>query len=166
MGFNLPEHVMKELGGLVETMCGCAYLSPDEGDKIPSVGGGAAGVVYGPLAHFPTAPDLVVVWLTPRQAMLFNEASGSASWAAPPVRVGSRPACAALPMSLQGQLPILSLGCMGMRTFTEVADDRLLAVVPGARLTEFADSLRRTCEANQMMRSFYEGRKAEVAAGA
>jgi uncharacterized protein (DUF169 family) len=164
MGFDLPEQVMQQLGGLVETMCGCSYLAPEEGDKIPSVGGKAAGIVYGPLAEFPMQPGAVVLWLSPRQAMLFHEAAGTASWAAEPARVGSRPACAALPMAIQGQRPTLSLGCMGMRTFTEVADDRMLAVVPGNAVDSFVQALRTTMEANRAMQSFYEQRKAEVAA--
>jgi uncharacterized protein (DUF169 family) len=164
MGFALPEQIMQQLGGLVETMCGCGYLSPEEGDKIPSVNGQPAGVVYGPLAEFPGPPSAVVLWLTPQQAMLFNEAAGSASWAAAPSRVGSRPACAALPLAMHGHLPVLSLGCMGMRTFTEVADDRMLAVVPGDALASFTASLRAIAEANRQMQAFYEQRKAEVAA--
>jgi uncharacterized protein (DUF169 family) len=164
MGFDLPEQVMQQLGGLVETMCNCGYLSPEEGDKIPSVAGQPAGVVYGPLADFPVEASAVVLWLTPQQAMLFNEAAGSASWAATPTRVGSRPACAAVPLAMSGNLPVLSLGCTGMRTFTEVADDRMLAVVPGDALASFTAALRGTAEANRQMQSFYEQRKAEVAA--
>jgi uncharacterized protein (DUF169 family) len=165
MGFDLPPHIMQDLGGLVETMCGCAYLSPEEGDKIPSVGSKAAGVVYGPLAEFPTAPSAVVLWLSPRQAMLYNEAAGAASWATEATRVGGRPACAAVPMAMQGGQPTLSLGCIGMRTFTEIADDRMLAVVPGNKLDAFVAALRTTMDANRSMLSFYEQRKAEVAAG-
>jgi uncharacterized protein (DUF169 family) len=162
MGFNLPDEVMQQIGGLVNTMCGCAYLSPEEGDKIPSVGRGSAGVVYGPLSQFPVTPDAIVMWLSPKQAMLFNEASGAASWAAAPSRVNGRPACGALPLAIQGSAPTLSLGCIGMRTFTDVADDRLLAVVPGDKAAEFAESLAGTASANNAMLSFYQQRKAEV----
>jgi uncharacterized protein (DUF169 family) len=166
MGFDLPEQVMQEIGGLVESMCGCSYLSPDEGDKIPSMGGsahgGAAGVLYGPLADFPAAADSVVLWLTPKQAMLFNEVAGGSSWAAQPSRVSGRPACAALPLSIQGERPALSFGCIGMRTFTDIADDRMLAVVPAAKLPEFVDGLRETANANQAMLAYYQQRKAAI----
>jgi uncharacterized protein (DUF169 family) len=165
MGFDLPEQVMQQIGGLVETMCGCSYLSPEEGDKIPSVGGKAAGVLYGPLGEFPGTPDSVVLWLTPKQAMLFNEAAGASSWAAQPSRVSGRPACAALPLAMQGQRPALSFGCIGMRTFTDIADDRMLAVVPGAKLDEFLAALRETARANEAMLGYYQQRKAEVGAG-
>jgi len=164
MGFDLPSQVMEEIGGLVDAMCGCSYLSPDEGDKIPSVGGGHAGVLYGPLAEFPEPPSAVVLWLSAKQAMIFNEAAGASSWAAAaPPRVSGRPACAALPLAVQGERPALSFGCMGMRTFTEVADDRMLAVVPGEQLPAFVEALRSTVDANESMLSYYTKRKAEVA---
>jgi hypothetical protein len=47
---------------------------------------------------------------------------------------------------------------MGMRTFTEVADDRMLATVPGAVLAEFASKLRAMRSTNDAMQSFYKGR--------
>jgi uncharacterized protein (DUF169 family) len=164
MGFNLPDAVMQQIGGLVEAMCGCQYLSPDEGDKIPTADSGAAGILYGPLSQFPQAPDAALLWLTPAQAMIYHEAVGSASWASVPARTTGRPACAAIPLSISDGRPSLSLGCKGMRTFTEVADDRMLAVVPGAKLDEFLAALRTTASANEEMEKYYTKRKAEVAA--
>lgn len=162
MGFDLPPNVMQQLGGLVETMCGWSYLSPEEGDKIPSVGSKAAGALYGPLGSFPTTPAVVVMWLTPKQAMVFNEAIGTASWASNPARVGGRPACAAVPLALANNTPTLSFGCIGMRTFTDIADDRMLAIVPGNQVETFVAALRSTAEANSRMLAFYQQRLAEV----
>lgn len=164
MGFAMPEPLQQQLGGLMTMMCECGYVDPDEADKIPTVTTGGAGIVYGPLAEFRLTPDFVVMWLTPRQAMLYNEAAGSASWASALAGITGRPACTALAVAGKSGNPALSLGCTGMRTFTEIADDRLLAVVPGASLAQFADSLERIAVANQAMGDFYEGHKAEVAA--
>jgi uncharacterized protein (DUF169 family) len=166
MGFELPAAVQEELGGLVQTMCANNYLTAEEGDKIPSMRGQAAGIVYGPLAAFSSTPDVVILWLTPKQAMLYSEAAGTASWAAPPSSATGRPACSTLPLAIQGGEPRLSLGCMGMRTFTEVADDRLLAAIPGSGLDEFVVALDRMLAANQFMESYYQQRKATVGGGA
>jgi len=94
--------------------------------------------------------------------MVFNEASGTANWAVPAGRVGSRPGCAAIPLALGNEGPALSFGCAGMRTFTEIPDDRMLGVVPGAQLSEFVTALTGIAEANARMQSFYDGRKAAV----
>lgn len=162
MGFELPAGVKEQLGGLVTNMCECGYLSPDEAASIPSVGRGSAGIVYGPLDGFPVTPDVVLVWLTPAQAMLFSEAAGTASWAGSPTTATGRPACAVLPLAMVNGRPSLSLGCMGMRTFTEVAEDRMVAAIPADKLDEFSAALERTMAANAQMQSFYEEHKRQV----
>jgi len=164
MGFDLPANLQEELQGLVGEMCGCNYLGSDEAAAIPSVKGPHRGIVYGPLAEFPLEPDVVLMWLAPHQAMLFGEASGISRWSpgSPPAAYG-RPACAALPVALEGRCATLSLGCMGMRTFTEVGGDRLLAVVPGDQIAAFLERLNVTVGANAAMQRFYEGQKAKFA---
>ncbi len=159
MGFELPQPVANELQQLVTSMCDCGYISGDEPAQIPAVQSKPKGIVYGPLDAFPLRPDVVVCWLTPSQAMIWNEASGEARWdrdvSAP---VSGRPACAALPASISQNRPFLSFGCMGMRTFTEVSGDRMLASIPGALLAEFGAKLQAMRSTNDAMQSFYRGR--------
>jgi uncharacterized protein (DUF169 family) len=163
MGLPMPEAVMGQLGEAVTTMGGCGYLDPAEAAKIPTVQPSAAGILYGPLADIPADPGLVLLWLTPRQAMLYNEAAGTAAWTSDGPLVNGRPACAALPAALSSGSPVMSWGCMGMRTFTGIPDDRLLATIPGTILSEFADNLDRIATANQAMRGYYMNKKEEVA---
>lgn len=163
MGFKLPDAVNEQLGGLVQSMCDASYLSMEEAAKIPGIGKQSSGIVYGPLSGIPVDPDLILLWLTPAQAMIFNEAVGSASWAAEPMTVSGRPGCAALPLALNNAQPRASLGCTGMRVFTEIPADQLLGVVPGSQLGEVVAALDTIVEANKKMREFYEGHKAAVA---
>lgn len=164
MGFAMPENVQEMLGGLVQSMCDAQYLEMAEVAKIPSLGAAtASGIVYGPLADFPLEPDIVLMWLTAAQTMLYNEAAGTANWTAEPATVSGRPGCTALPLAASSGEPKMALGCVGMRTFTEVGDDRLLAAVPGAKVAEFTASLKATVAANAAMKSFYEGHKAQFA---
>jgi uncharacterized protein (DUF169 family) len=162
MGFPLTDALNAQLGELVTSMCECTYLSPEEGDKIPAVRPSADGILYGPLADLPAQPQVALFWLTPRQAMLYNEAVGSASWAQGALLSTGRPACAALPSALSSGEPTISWGCAGMRTFTEIPDDRLLAAVPGTRLESLVDDLERIVASNETMRAFYEGKKAAL----
>ncbi|WP_199749217.1 DUF169 domain-containing protein [Amycolatopsis sp. WAC 01376] len=160
MGFELPAATGEVLGGLVQSMCDARYLDPDEAANIPSVEKKSAGIVYGPLAEFPIEPDLILLWLTPAQAMIYNEAAGNAKWTASPMDVSGRPGCAALPLALKSQTPRMALGCIGMRTFTDIADDRILAVLPGGLAEEFVSALETTVAANAEMKKFYETAKA------
>lgn len=157
MGFELPDTVGQALGEGVESMCAQGYISPAEPANVPTVQRRSAGIVYGPLADLPSDPDLVLFWLTPEQAMLFNEAAGSASWDSPLMALSGRPGCAALPLALSGDRAQLSLGCKGMRTFTAVSGDRMLAALPGDRAEEFVAALERTAAANAAMAGYYQG---------
>lgn len=162
MGFELPESVQQNLMGAVQMMCSCGYLSPDEPAKIPTVKKQKSGIVYGPLKDFPIEPDVVLVWLTPRQAMLLSETTGATHWTetAPPGVLG-RPACASLPVALEHNRAALSLGCTGMRTYTDISADRLLVALPGQNLSEFVDALTSNIEANEAMRAYYTDHKAQ-----
>jgi uncharacterized protein (DUF169 family) len=162
MGFELPAEVSEQLGGLVQSMCDARYLSMDEAAKIPSVGGQKAGIVYGPLREFPLEPDVVLLWVNVAQAMLYSEAAGRAAWTSTPMEVSGRPGCAAIPLALRDNQPGMSLGCAGMRTFTEIGDDTTLAAIPGNALPEFMGALGTTVESNAAMRSFYSAHKAAV----
>src|SRR5207245_10940075 len=129
-------------------------ICSDAPARIPPMQSKPKGVVYGPLDAFPLRPDVVVCWLNPSQAMIWNEASGEARWdqdiSAP---ISGRPACAALPASISRNRPFLSFGCMGMRTFTEVSGDRMLAIIPGGLLTEFTSKLQAMRSTNDAMHS-------------
>jgi uncharacterized protein (DUF169 family) len=166
MGFELPSSVQQDLQGLVGKMCDCGYLTADEPAGIPTVKGRPRrGIVYGPLASFPMAPDALLLWITPRQAMFFGEAVGNSRWThRQALALFGRPACAAIPAALERGGPTLSTGCMGMRTFTEIGDDRLLAVVPGSEIEDFCRNIATTVAINETMRAHYEQHKAQFTA--
>jgi uncharacterized protein (DUF169 family) len=164
MGLPLPSDVEGNLMGLVQKMVHDQYISEGEPPSMPSVGKPKAGIVYGPLDELPIDADLILLWLDPSQAMVFNEAAGSAAWAdSMTPTVFGRPSCAALPVALGEERPTMSLGCVGMRTFTAVGSETMLGVVPAAQAEGFMDALDTTVRANDEMRRFYEGHKAQFA---
>jgi len=146
--------------GFVGKMSSTNYITNDEPANIPTIPKGNNGILYGPLKDFTAEPDLILMWLTPRQAMLYNEATGSAKWApSSPAPVFGRPACAALPIAHSPAASALSLGCAGMRTFTEISDDRLLAAVKGSNAPQLLQSLRATLDSNAAMQESYDEMK-------
>jgi uncharacterized protein (DUF169 family) len=167
MGFDLPDRISQQLMQMVEVMTACGYVRGTEPAHLPAnPKPGAKGVLYGPLSDFPSPPDVILAWLTPAQAMLWNEATGDAEWdAGTTPLVTGRPACAAIPVSLHQERPALSLGCAGMRTFTSIGDERLLAVLPGSAMATFCDEIARTGEANAKMKTIYNDRLAGIGAG-
>jgi len=160
MGFPADESQQGDLQSVVEKMCGCEYIAEDEPANIPTVKGHATGIVYGPLDRFPLTADLVLLWLQPSQAMLLQETAGRTRWGnSPPSALLGRPGCAALPIALETSEPTLSAGCIGMRTFTGVSENLLLAVLPAPRLESFLEAAESTRSANRVMREYYETRQ-------
>jgi uncharacterized protein (DUF169 family) len=164
MGFELPDDVRAELIGLVGVMVEGGYLHADEPSRIPTLPRRSAGVVYGPLQDFPIEPDAILLWLTPRQAMLLSEAGGGCNWTgSTPAATLGRPACAAIPTAVSRGAMTPSLGCIGMRTYTEIADDHMLAIVPARAVPQLAATLDAIVAANRAMAEFHEARKAGTA---
>jgi len=157
MGLPMSGETSEALMDLVVQMGETCYLDGAEVPHIPTVAGEKSGIVYGPLTDLEDQPDAVLLWVTPYQAMLLQEATKAVAWTANSgVPTFGRPACAAIPAAMLKGTAVLSLGCMGMRTFTEVAQEQLLAVLPQQALAELTDSLQLATTANQQMQQFYE----------
>src|SRR3546814_3902036 len=148
--------------GLIGTMTECGYMAASEPAHIPVNTQGAKGVLYGPLEDFPLPPDAVLLWLTPAQAMVWSEAAGRAEWGgATPAIFTGRPACAAIPAALASGSSSLSLGCAGMRTFTGIGAEKMLAIVAGPHLGSATEAITGMRGVNDSMQAFYEGRSEE-----
>ncbi len=164
-GLTMSAETATELGGLITTMGEVGYLEGSEVAAIPTVTadrtGRTGGIVEGPLADAGSLDDVdvVLVWADAQQAMLLNEAAGGAAWGGPGTAVFGRPACAALPAAMQSGRVTVSFGCAGMRTFTEVARERMLVVIPGATLRGLAARVDALGAANTTMDAFYAARK-------
>ena len=162
MGFELPVAKQEELMGLVGNMCAVAYIREEEVAHIPHFDPGPRGAVYGPLAEFPLEPDSVILWLTPKQTMYLEESLGGTLWTGSGDAVFGRPACGVLPAANARGAASVSLGCIGMRTFTEIPDAYALVAIPQAALDTLADCLDATLAANATMEAQYVTMKAAV----
>src|SRR5581483_7097814 len=139
LGLELPETLQAELMGLVGTMAQVEYFDPNEAANLPTVKRPKKGVLYGPLAELPVLPDVVLLWTDAMQAMLAAEAVGTSLWTDHPgTKLFGRPGCAAVPIALDEDRATMSLGCAGMRTYTEVASGEMLVVLPFAQAEKLA----------------------------
>lgn len=162
MGFSLPEATSNELMDLVGQMCQINYIKPEEVPHIPKFPDTASGIVYGPLASFPLEPDVVLIWTTPVDAMLLQESTGATMWSDNPGGViFGRPGCGALPTAVARGKVTMSLGCAGMRTFTEIPDDQCLVAIPGAKLAAVTDALGEMVAVNAQMKEHYLAKKSQ-----
>ncbi|MCR4346397.1 MAG: DUF169 domain-containing protein [Sulfuricaulis sp.] len=163
MGFSLAGEDMQALGALVQTMTGVSYILPEEVPALPRLPEHKAWH-YTPLSAAATTPELVLLWIDGRQVMLIQEAMGSAHWnSGKGLRTTGRPACGALALAYHHAETVLSFGCAGMRTFTEIPDGYMLLVVPGEALEGLCHGLEQTAKSNAAVQCVYDKQKASFA---
>ncbi len=162
MGFPLAEETAGELAAALKLMAEVGYVPESEVASIPKAARSGAGVVYGPLADFPLEPSAVLVWVTPAQAMVLEEALKTTAWKgtqADGPSVFGRPACGAMAQAVNSRNSAFSLGCAGMRTFTEIPPELGLLVIPSAALPALAADLQQIQSANTKMLDYYKARQ-------
>jgi uncharacterized protein (DUF169 family) len=161
MGFELPPERAPEAQQLVGAMVELGYFGADEVAHLPGVQKPHRGIVYGPLATFPLEPDVVLVQVSPAQAMILAEASEAVALReSPGLAAMGRPACAAVARAVNAGATTLSLGCIGARTYVELPDDRALVILPAADLERTAERLPALARANQTLATYHAEKKA------
>jgi uncharacterized protein (DUF169 family) len=159
MGFPLLAETQKELSQAVQLMSQVNYLQESEVPHIPQVQKKASGVVYGPLDSFPLTADCALVWVTPAQAMVLGEALRTTAWDTTRNETQAmfgRPACGAIAHAISQQAEAVSLGCAGMRTFTEISPELAFIVIPGSALATLPERLSLAVASNQSMLDHYK----------
>jgi len=151
----------KETEQTLKMMFDLGYVKPEEVPQIPRLPKAPAAIVYSPLGDAPVAPDVVLFACKPSAAMLLSEAANRAGVSSGAPALG-RPTCMALPASLQHGA-ILSLGCMGNRVYTGLAEDELYFVLRGSDLAAVANALTVITSANAALNDYATARRSQLA---
>jgi uncharacterized protein (DUF169 family) len=156
-GVDLPPAQVQELQGVVGTMISLGYLRAEEVPNIPRRAKPFGVAVYAPLDQMPAKPDIVLVRGNAAQIMLLEEAAQSAGVGSNSALMG-RPTCAALPEALRTERGVASLGCIGNRVYTEMADDELYYALPGKHVAAVVEKLAVIIKANQELEKYHRAR--------
>jgi uncharacterized protein (DUF169 family) len=154
---TLPDDKSKELESVVGTMVSLEYLSADEVPSIPRRQTPMQIAAYAPLEDATFSPDVVVFRGNARQLMLLSEAARSAGIFGGGDIMG-RPACSMIPQAGNTGGAVASLGCIGNRVYTGLADDEFYVTVPGAGLARTLERLAVILNANVQLKEFHEAR--------
>jgi uncharacterized protein (DUF169 family) len=158
---NIPmpadrQHELTETLGLMGEI---GYLRMEEVGGVPRLPRTPAITVYAPLADTPVAPDVVVLSGAPGRLMLLHEAATRAG--ALPAALLGRPTCMAIPAALASGLAS-SLGCVGNRIYTGMADDEFYTVVRGADLEAVVGEMNTITAANVMLGEYHRSRRVSL----
>lgn len=151
----------KETEQTLKMMFDLGYVKPEEVPQIPRLAQTPKAIVYSPLGDSPAVPDVVLLACKPAAAMLLNEAAARAGVSCGAPALG-RPTCMALPASL-AHGSILSLGCIGNRTYTGLGDDEMYFVIRGSDLPTITEALDTITNANTALQTYARGRRSELA---
>jgi len=158
-GIELPPEKAQEFSEVAGVMVQLDYIRAEELPGIPQRKESFGVAVYGPLQKLPHAPEVVLVRGNARQLMLLAEAAQAAG-VAHDGEVMGRPACAMVPQTLQSGRGNLSLGCIGNRVYTGLADDEFYYSLPGDKVEVVINRLATILHANSELQKFHEERRA------
>lgn len=159
---EMPPEKGKELESMIGEMVKLQYIRMEEVPAIPHRNGAFEIAVYAPLSESPCDPDVVIVRGNAKQTMLLTEASKAANIEHDTVAMG-RPTCAMIPAAMQSDHGVSSLGCIGNRVYTGLADNELYFTIPGSKVAEVVDKLEAICNANRALETFHAEHAAAVA---
>ena len=157
----LPPDREPELMQTLSLMAGIGYIRMEEIPGVPRLPQTPAAIVYSPLSDAVTEPDVVLVSGRPGRLMLLHEAATRAGTSALPLL--GRPTCMAIPAAMTGGVAS-SLGCVGNRIYTGIADDEFYTVVSGRDLAAVVEQLGAIQTANATLADYHQARKLSIAA--
>ena len=142
-GFSSSEGREDELATLLTELCEVEVGTAEEIEQTARFQPSSGGAVYGPLWKMPVEPDLALMWATLPQMGVVQEVLGKIMWRNNPQgAVFTRPACGVLPIAYESQKTTLSLGCIGMRLYTEIPAHLFLVAIPPSELPKLEQGLQ------------------------
>jgi uncharacterized protein (DUF169 family) len=156
----LPPEREAELGATVQFMTSIGYIRPEDVSEIMRLTASPSFMAYAPLGDATFAPEVVILVGRPGKLMLLQEAAARAGVKTRP-SLFARPTCMAIPAAISGGTTASS-GCVGNRVYTDLAEDELYVMVPGADLEKIAAELDTIRDANAKLNDYHRERKAKL----
>lgn len=131
----------------VKALVDACWVTPEVFPHIPTVKQRPQCVSYGPLAETRVDPDVVLLRLNSKQAMVLHDAL-------PELRFEGKPQCHIIPIAKEQAQVALSVGCMLSRVRTGMPNTEMTCAIPAARLSEVVDRLKSTCAADKAVAAY------------
>ena len=152
----LPKERERELTETLSLMTDIGYIRLAEVTELPRLAKTPGATIYAPLGRTPLDPDAVIVTGTPGGLMLLHEAAERAGIT--PASLLGRPTCMAIPAALASGLAS-SLGCVGNRIYTGLADEEFYSVIRADALAALAQEMSTITAANVMLTQYHRERR-------
>lgn len=131
----------------VKALVEACWVTPEIFPEIPAVKQRPTCVIYGPLADSRRDPDVVLLRLNGKQAMVMHDA-------VPELRFEGKPQCHIIPIAKEEGRVALSVGCMLSRVRTGMPNTEMTCAIPGSKLEEVVNRLKSTCGADKAVAAY------------
>ncbi len=125
----------------VAALLEAGWVTLDVVPQIPVVKHRSSFITYGPLAETQVDPDVVLLRINGKQAMILSDA-------VPGLGFEGKPQCHIIPMAKEQNAIAVSVGCMLSRVRTGMANSEMTCAIPAGRLAEVVELLRKTSVAD------------------
>ena len=146
-----------QLNQTLSLMIGLGYVKMEDLPGIFRLPQPPRVIVYAALGDTPVDPDVVLFAGRPANLMLLMEAANRAGVASNLPLLG-RPTCMAIPAALLNGA-VVSSGCIGSRTYTQIGDDELYVAIPGKDLNRLAQEIQTIAAANTQLAQYHQTRR-------
>jgi uncharacterized protein (DUF169 family) len=104
-------------------------------------------ISYGPLQDATADPDVVLLRINAKQAMVLSDA-------VPGLRFEGKPQCHIVPLAKESDEVAISVGCMLSRVRTGMANTEMTCAIPGGRLAEVVRQLTTAAPADRAVAGY------------
>jgi uncharacterized protein (DUF169 family) len=161
---DLSPDAQTDLGVALKVFADIGYLPSDQVDAISVLKERPRYVIYAPLESTPAAPDIVLLFVEPDQALIVTEATQIVDGGIAPAM--GRPACAAIPAAKNIGRAAMSLGCCGARTYLDALGPSVaIFALPGQHLEDYVRQVSIFSRANKTLMRFHHLRRQDVERG-
>jgi uncharacterized protein (DUF169 family) len=158
----LPADRAHELSDTLSLMGEIGYIRMEEVPGVPQLPNTPAFTTYAPLGDTPVTPAAVIVTGRPGGLMLLHEAAARTGKTTVPLL--GRPTCMAIPAALASGGVASSLGCIGNRVYTALADEEFYTVISGDALDTLMQETATITAANVMLATYHHERRETLTA--
>ena len=117
------------------------WVTMDVVPLIPVVKQRPSFITYGPLAETARDPDVILLRINAKQAMILSDA-------VPGLKFEGKPQCHIIPMAKEQNAVAVSVGCMLSRVRTGMSNSEMTCAIPAGRLGEVVELLGKTSVAD------------------
>jgi len=123
------------------------WVTMDVVPQIPVVKERPNFITYGPLEETAVDPDVVLLRINAKQAMVLSDA-------VPGLKFEGKPQCHIIPMAKEQNEVAVSVGCMLSRVRTGMSNNEMTCAIPARRLTEVIHLLKTAAVADTAVAAY------------